>query len=368
MKSVGIICEYNPFHNGHLYHIKKVKELYPDYVVIAVINGDFTQRGDFSLIDKWEKTKVALNYVDLVIELPFTFGTQAADIFTKGSADILNALKVDAFVFGSESADIDKLRKIVKVQESKEYNDKIKDYLNKGFNYPTSLAKALKDFDIVLENNPNDLLGIGYIRNLKNVEIKVIKRTNDYHSLDLENISSATSIREALKEGIDVRKYVPKESYESLNDLHFFDDYFNLLKYKILSIEDLSIYQTVDEGIENKIKKEILKANNIDELINLVKSKRYTYNKLKRMFLHILCSFTKEEARRCIDIQYIRVLGFNEKGRKYLNSIKKTSELPILTKYDNSFEMMRIENRVSNIYNMKKDGFLEEYKHKPIIF
>ena len=247
-------------------------------------------------------------------------------------------------------------------------HDLIKDYLNKGFNYPTSLAKALKDFDIVLDNNPNDLLGIGYIRNLKNVEIKVIKRTNDYHSLDLENISSATSIREALKEGIDVRKYVPKESYESLNDLHFFDDYFNLLKYKILSIEDLSIYQTVDEGIENKIKKEILKANNIDELINLVKSKRYTYNKLKRMFLHILCSFTKEEARRCIDIQYIRVLGFNEKGRKYLNSIKKTSELPILTKYDNSFEMMRIENRVSNIYNMKKDGFLEEYKHKPIIF
>ena len=368
MKSVGIICEYNPFHNGHLYHVKKVKELYPDYVIVAVINGDFTQRGDFSLIDKWEKTKVALNYVDLVIELPFVFGTQAADIFTKGSADILNGLKVDAFVFGSESADIDKLRKIVKVQESKEYNDKIKDYLNKGFNYPSSLAKALKDFDIVLENNPNDLLGIGYIRNLKNVEIKVIKRTNDYHSLDLENISSATSIREALKEGIDVKEYVPKKSYESLNDLHFFDDYFDLLKYKILSTEDLSIYQTVDEGIENKIKKEVLKANNIDELINLVKSKRYTYNKLKRMFLHILCSFTKEEARRCMDIQYIRVLGFNEKGRKYLNSIKKSSELPILTKYDNSYEMMRIESRVSNIYNMKKDGFLEEYKHKPIIF
>ena len=367
MKSVGLICEYNPFHNGHLYHIKKVKELYPDYVVIAVINGDFTQRGDISLIDKWKKTEVSLNYVDLVIELPFVFGTQAADIFTKGSADILNALKVDAFVFGSESADINKLKEIVRVQDSAEYNDKIKAYLDEGFNYPTSLSKALKDLGITLENNPNDLLGIGYIRNLKNVEIKAIKRTNDYHSHNLEKISSATSIREALKKGTDVKEYVPIESYESFDDLHFWNDYFDLLKYKIISTDDLSIYQTVDEGIENKIKKNILKAKNIEELISLVKSKRYTYNKLKRMFLHILCSFTKEEAKRCMDIQYIRVLGFNDKGRQYLNSIKKECELPIITKYDDTFEMMRIENRVSNIYNIKKDDFLEEYKHKPII-
>ena len=154
MKSVGIICEYNPFHNGHLYHIKKVKELYPNYVIIAVINGNFTQRGDVSLIDKWKKTEVALNYVDLVVELPFVFGSQAADIFTKGSTDILKALKVDAFVFGSESADIDKLRKIVQIQKSTGYNIKIKQYLSEGLSYPTSLAKALKDLGITLENNP----------------------------------------------------------------------------------------------------------------------------------------------------------------------------------------------------------------------
>ena len=367
MKSVGIICEYNPFHNGHLYHINEVKKMYPDYVIIAVINGNFTQRGDISLIDKWKKTEVALNYVDLVIELPFVFGTQALDVFTKGGCDILKALKIDAFVFGSESADIDKLRKIVKVQESKKYNDNIKDYLNNGFNYPTSLAKALKDFDITLENNPNDLLGIGYIRNLDNVDVKAIKRTNDYHSLELNEISSATSIREALKKGISVKNYVPKESYDSLNETHFWDEYFELLKYKIISSDNLNIYQTVDEGIENRIKKAIFKAKNIDELINLIKTKRYTYNKVKRMLLHILCSFTKEEAKRCKNVQYIKVLGFNDKGRNYLNSIKKNTKLPILTKYDNSFEAMRIENRVTDIYNIKKDDYLEEYKHKPII-
>lgn len=367
MKSVGIICEYNPFHNGHLYHIKKVKELYPDYVIVAVINGNFTQRGDVSLTDKWKKTEVALNYVDLVIELPFVFGTQAADIFTKGSTDILNALKVDAFVFGSESSDIDKLKNIVKIQESTKYNEKIKHYLDEGFNYPTSLAKALKDLGITLENNPNDLLGIGYIRNFKGNEIKLIKRTNDYHELKLKKISSATSIREALTKGIDIKDFVPKESYKSLNDLHFLDDYFDLLKYKIISTDDLSVYQTVDEGIENKIKKNILKVHNTEELINLVKSKRYTYNKIKRMLLHILCGFTKKEAQRCMELQYIRVLGFNDQGRKYLNKIKKECTLPIITKYDDKFEMIRIENRVSNIYNIKKDDFLEEYKHKPII-
>ena len=133
MKSVGIICEYNPFHNGHLYHIKKIKEMYPEYVIVCVMNGNFTQRGDFSLTDKYEKTMVALNYVDLVIELPFVFGTQSADIFTKGSADILNKLGVDAFVFGSESNDINKLKNIVQIQNSLEYNKKIKDYLDQGF-------------------------------------------------------------------------------------------------------------------------------------------------------------------------------------------------------------------------------------------
>lgn len=367
MKSVGIICEYNPFHYGHLYHINKIKKMFPDYVIIAVINGNFTQRGDVSIIDKWKKTEIALNYVDLVIELPFVFGTQAADIFTKAGCDILKALDVSAFVFGSESDDIEYLKKICTIQRSEEYGLHIKKYLDMGFNYPSSLAKALKDFGISLENNPNDLLGIGYIRNLDGVDIRTIKRTNDYHSLNLSKISSASSIREALKNNKDVSDYVPSVCFDKLNDLHFFDDYFDLLKYKIISTDDLSIYQTVDEGIENKIKRNILKAHNIDELINLVKSKRYTYNKLKRMFLHILCSFTKEEAKRCENIEYIRVLGFNSKGQKYLSEVKKKCALPIISGYDSKYEALSIESRVTNIYNIKKDGFLEEYKHKPII-
>ena len=365
MKSVGIICEYNPFHNGHLYHINEIKKMYPDYIIIAVINGDYTQRGDVSLINKWEKTKVALNYVDLVVELPFAYGSQSADVFTKASCEILKYLDIDAFVFGSETGDINYLKKIVNVQKKKEYDDKVKFYLKKGFNYPKSMALALNDFNLYLDDRPNDLLGLGYIRNLPNVEVKCIKRTNNYHDLNLENISSGTSIRNALKENKDITKSVPKESLKGLKNPHYFDDYFDLLKYKIITSSNLNIYMDVDEGIENKIKKVIYKANNIDELIKLTKSKRYTYNKLKRMYLHILCNFTKEEAKKFKNINYIRILGFNKNGRKYLNEIKKTCIIPIITKYSEEFYL---EKRVSDIYNLrKKDDILNEYQHKVII-
>ena len=120
MKSVGIVCEYNPFHFGHEYHINKVRELFPNHMIILVLNGDFTQRGDVSLISKWKKTEIALSYADLVVELPFVFGTQSADIFTYGAVQILKALKVQAVVFGSESDDIHKFEEFVSIQNSHE--------------------------------------------------------------------------------------------------------------------------------------------------------------------------------------------------------------------------------------------------------
>ena len=218
-------------------------------------------------------------------------------------------------------------------------------------------------------DSPNDLLGLSYIKNIKDSHIKPvsIKRTNDYLDKNLkDNITSATSIREALKTNVDIKNYVPIESYKYLNNVHFIDDYFDLLKYKILS-EDISKYQTVDEGIENRIKKVINNVSNMDELIKKVKSKRYTYNKLKRMFVHILTGFTKEEAKN-IKTSYIRVLGFNKKGQKYLNKIKKECEIPIITKFEKNNKMLQIEDRVSKIYNLKiSDDKLEEYEHKPII-
>ncbi len=362
MKSVGIICEYNPFHNGHVYHINKVKELFPDHTIILVMSGNFTQRGDVSLINKWDKTKIALNYVDLVVELPFVFSTQSADIFAKGAISILKNLNVEAIVFGSECNDITELKEIVKIQKKKNYNSLVKEFLDEGINYPTALSKAVYKLSGIKINSPNDLLGLSYMKELNNTNINAItiKRTNDFHDKTLNKISSATAIREALKNKKRINKYVPKETLKYIKNAKYTDDYFELLKYKIIS-SDISKYLDVDEGIENRINRFINESNSLEELIKKVKNKRFTYSKLKRMFIHILCGLTKEEAKNNKDIKYIRILGLNDNGRNYLKTIKKNN-IPIITSYKSDLEMLQIENRVSLIYNNDID-----YKHRPII-
>jgi len=367
MKSVGIIAEYNPFHNGHLYQIKKIKEMFKDYKVICVMSGNYTQRGEISILNKWEKTNIALdNNIDLVIELPFVFATQGADIFAKGAISILKNLKVENIVFGSELGDINVLYNMASTQiNNKEFDLKVKNYMKTGISYPNSLSLSLKDLTGIEIKEPNDILGISYIKEIikQNANIKpyTIKRTNDYNSIELNSsIVSAKAIRNAIILNKDISSYIP--NYKITNP-HFIDEFFDLLKYKIINSRDLSIYQTVSEGIEHRIKKYINECDNLEMLINKCKTKRYTYNKIKRMFLHILCDFTKEEANNNKELKYIRVLGFNNNGKSYLNYIKKQVDIPILTSYN---DLLNIELRVSNIYNIiTKDQV--EYKNKIVI-
>ena len=356
MDKIGIICEYNPFHNGHLYHINKIKEMFPDSLIILVMSGNFTQRADASIINKWDKTNIALNNkIDLVIELPFEFTCQSADKFAFGAVSILNYLKCDYLVFGSESNDINLINKIADIQLTDEYNNYVKELVKDGKNYPTSEAKALEKYGISSINNPNDILGICYVKELKKINSEIIpitiKRTNDYHDKNITgNITSATSIRENIN-NIDIKKCVPDLTYKYLkNKTYFIEDYFDLLKYKILSeIDNLNKYFHVEEGIENRIKKVIYKSNSYNELIQNIKSKRYTYSKIKRMLLCILVGFTKQDALKYNSIKYIRVLGFNNNGRKYLNSIKKEIEIPI---YTNFKKEMEFELKVTSIYDI----------------
>ena len=382
MKSVGIICEYNPFHNGHLYHLNKVKEMFPDYTIILVMSGNFTERGDMSIINKWDKTDIALHYgVDLVVELPFVFASQSADIFARGSIQILNSLNVDYLVFGSESNDLSKLIEMAKIQlDNKKYNSLVKDYMSEGINYPTALSKALYDLTGKKIIKPNDILGVTYIREILKLNSKIkpitIKRNDNYNCTELEDfMSSATSIRYALKNNSDVSKQVPEYVLPFLNKLHFIDDYFGILKYNILNnIDSLDKFQTVDEGIDNRIKKYIINSKSLDELILKIKTKRYTYNKLNRMFTHILCNFTKEEASLFKDIEYIRVLGFSNNGRLYLNNIKKDVDIPIITNFSSiKSKMLDIEFRTTCVYaclleEKEKINLIEsEYKNSPIM-
>ena len=380
MHKIGIICEYNPFHNGHLYQIKKIKETYKDSLIIVCLSSCFMQRGEASILNKWDKTRLAIESgVDLVLELPFAFATQYQDIFAKGALTILNHLKIDTLVFGSECNDIELLKNLASIQLKDDgYNHLVKRYLDLGLNYPTSLSKALFDISGVKLDKPNDLLALAYvkeiIKNNYDIEPFSIRRTSDYHNSNLDSdIVSASTIRKLLKDGVNVNNYLPYNIYDYLSEIDE-DKYFALLKYQIINnIDCLDKFQTVDEGIENRIIKYINMVNSKEKLILKVKSKRYTYNKINRMFTHILTNFTKEDAKN-LEIEYLRVLGFNTRGKNYLNKIKKDIGIPIINKYiPNMYKSLDIEFRVSLIYSLilkdKGDDFLKrEYRNKPVIY
>ena len=375
MHIIGLIAEYNPFHNGHLYQINKIKEMYPDSIIIAVVSSCFTQRGDVSILNKWNKTQIALdNNIDIVIELPFVYATQGSDIFAKGAITILEKMKIDTLVFGTESDNLDIINLIADTQiNNPNYNIIVKKYLNKGINYPTATNNAVNDLTGYKIDSPNDLLALSYIKQIKidkqNIKIINIKRTNSYHDEKIKNnIASASTIRKLNLNNKNIDNLIPY----NLNCLYkiSMNDYYPYLKYKVIEEEsNLNKYQTVDEGIENRLIKNINTSSNYDQLISKIKTKRYTYNKISRMLLHILTDFTKEEAKN-LKIDYIRLLGFSTNGKKYLNKIKKTIDVPIITGYKkNISKILDIELKITKIYSLVTNSNLinEEYRNKPII-
>ena len=313
-----IICEYNPFHNGHIYQIQKVKEKYPNSIIIVILDNYFTQRADISIVNKEDKVKSALNYVDLIVELPSIYACQSSDIFAYNAIKILNNFKINKLCFGSESNDIEKLYKIATMQEDEEFNLKLKEELDKGLSYPSALKSIIDvDFDYLA----NDLLAISYIKAInkinKNIKCIPIKRTNDYNdTLSNDNIISATNIRNKYINKEDVSKYTPISN--KLININY-ELYFNLLKHKILTDHHLDEYVDVNEGIENRLIKYINESNTLEEFIEKVKTKRYSYNKIKRMLLHILLGFQKVDNK---EYEHYKVLGFNTIGKNYLNENK----------------------------------------------
>lgn len=367
MNIIGIIAEYNPFHNGHIYHIEKIKEKYPDSLIILVLNGYFTERGIISVLSKEDKTKIALdNKVDIVLELPFIYGTQSSDIFGFYSIKILNELKVDHIIFGSESDNIDLLNKVVDIQlNNPDYESNVKKYLSDGNNYPTAMKRALNIEEDI--SNPNDLLGISYIKAIRKINNKIIpetiKRTNDYHDiLSNDEIISATNIREKMHNEESLDKYLPSNAISCLHNITN-DSLFNLLKFKILTDKDLSIYLDVDEGIEYRILKFINFSNTFDELINNIKTKRYTYNKINRMLIHILIGLTKDDNKNS-KLDYIKILGFNSNGQQYLNKLRKELALPTTPNKDSL--IFKYELKAAYLYEQAIHKSLNNFDIKNI--
>ena len=314
MQIIGLIAEYNPLHNGHIYQIKKIKELYPDSLIVLCLGSYFTERGDIGILTKEDKVKMSLDYgIDLVVELPIIYTVQSADTFAYQSIKILNYLGIDTLVFGSESNNVDLLKKLANKQDDIKYQEKVKEYLDKGYNYPSALAKAL---EVDFEFKANDLLGIAYLKAInkinKNIKVYTIKRTNDYLDTESnENVVSASNIRKRFLNSEDVNKLTPCSKLLVKPNYNL---YFKMLKLKIMTSSCLDSYLDVSEGIDNLLKKVIMNCNSLEEFILKIKTKRYTYNRLNRMFLHIVLEIKKDYQ----DENYLRILGFTKKGQEYI--------------------------------------------------
>lgn len=369
IKTIGLIAEYNPFHNGHLYQLKKIKELFPDSLIILILNGYFTQRGTISIQTKEAKTKIALeNNIDLVIELPFIYGTQSSDNFALYSIKLLEKLHTDYLVFGSESNNLELLKKVANIQlNDTNYPLRVKSYLENGINYPTALAKALNIIEDI--NKPNDLLGISYIKAINKLNSKIepitIKRTSDYHdTYSTSSIISASNIRQKLINKEDISPYLP--SCSLTNIIEFDEDkLLTLLKFKILTDKDLGAYLDVDEGIEFRLLKVVNQTKTLDELIQNVKTKRYTYNKISRMLTHILIGLTKKDAHQAT-MDYLKILGFSKEGQSYLKKIRKDLDLPTTPIKDSL--IYKYELLSSSIFEQitKISTYSFDFQNKPI--
>ena len=324
MKITGIITEYNPFHNGHLYHINKAKELTNPDVLICVTTGNYNQRGDLSIINKFEKTKAALeNGVDLVLELPYIYATQNAYIFGKTAVDILNKLNTNYLVFGSETNNIEELKKYAELEVDV---TRLKELMHDGSSYPK--AYGLLSGSLY----PNDILAVTYLKALRNTDIKPIsiQRTNDYLSNDLQIISSATAIRNAIKNNIDVSKTTPV----NITNPVFNEDLYPYIRNLLFTMnkKDLQNIFMVSEGIENMLIKNAVKYENYNDFLNNSVSRRYTKSRIQRVLLQIANQIKKEDVNNLPELNYIRVLGFNSKGQQLLKQSKEDTNLITLFK------------------------------------
>ena len=394
MKVIAFITEYNPFHNGHKYHLERSLALTNATHTIAVMSGSFVQRGEPSFVDKWTKAKMAIeNGIDLVIELPFIYSCQSAELFAYGAINIINSLNVVKNIsFGSESNNIDILSEIAKVllEEPIEFKEILKKYLSQGLSFPKSRSLAIKDYfeNILLQdfNNyenilkqSNNILAIEYLKALyilnSDIQPITIKRLGpDYKEKEItKGFASATGIRNhILKGGIhSIKNYVPQPSYKLLKEykdkyknFNSIENYDRIINYLIITSKNdkLKSLLDVDRGLANRIKQQGEKYNDIRALIDKISTKRYPKTRIQRILMHLLNDLNKNTIKELYKAQapYIRILGSNKKGFEILREIKEKSDIPIINrfsdykKYNNPVidKFIYYEEKATDIYFM----------------
>lgn len=401
MKATGIIVEYNPFHNGHKLHSSTAKKVANADVVIAVMSGNFLQRGEPAFTDKWSRTEMALNNgVDLVFELPYTFATGHAPTFTEGAIRLLDAACCDSYCFGSEEGQILPFENSLTLlkEQHVHYEAIIQTAISQGYSYPSALNSAYKQ--ITHENlmhqpfvdltKPNNILGFHYMQAAQKIKSKMRPMTIErvgaaYHDEQLhENmIGSATGIRKnffASSQLHEVQNFIPKNVYELLNaqqaqskSFGHWGAFYPFLRMMILRDGPKRLAEIADitEGIENLLYRAALQHNNFEDFMQTVKSKRYTWTRIQRMLTHIYTGYTYEMRDTIKTPTYLRLLGMTSNGRLYLNKNKKDFKLPIVSKVSSASDpSLDIDIHATNMYalGINEQAMINtDFKRTPII-
>ncbi len=369
MKIAAIICEFNPFHNGHKYLIDKVKSEHAD-CVIAIMSGSFVQRGDIAITDKFERAKAALtNGCDLVVELPTVYSLSSAERFAKGGVELSKALNADILCFGAENNDIDKLTAVSDIFYDDDFKQSLKKHLSNGEYYPKAVSLSVEEilsqeYSEIL-NGPNNTLAIEYIKALKGSSISpvAIKRTGASHDSEKtsNNIASATHIRNLIRNNTAYDKFTQMR-IDNHTDIKKLETAI-LYKLRTMSKEDIENLPDVAEGLHNRIYDCCRKSNSFEELLTSLKTKRYTLARLRRIVMYALLDITKKDTQQ--DIGYIRVLGMSDKGSKLLKNAKLPLVCNLADNYsllnDNAKRMIDIDLKAYEVASLSSvDGFKNE--------
>ncbi len=377
----GIVAEFNPFHNGHKLVVDALKSG-GEHTVTAVMSESFVQRGECACVSVYERTKMALNNgVDLVLSLPVPYATSSAEFFAKAGVDVLfGSGVIGALGFGAETDNADLLVDCVKIMQTPEFNDKLKIRLGEGHSFPRARQLAFEDCgecacaDAI--STPNNILGIEYIKAIINggyadfsnitEKIKVVKRQGvDHDSADLTgDICSASALRDLLKNDEDYKQFLPPESYkiltEAVNSGKAPADYTKLetailYKLRTMSAEDFALLPDVTEGLEYRIANAVRTSVSLDEILEKIKTKRYTHSRLRRIILCALLGIDKNDVS--LSVPYIKVQGFNSKGAQLLKRAKALSKLPVVTKRGDLYDLGADANNVYNAECRARDIF-----------
>lgn len=375
MRAVGLVTEYNPFHNGHIYHIQQAQKVTNADVTVAVMSGNFTQRGEPTILDKWQRAQAALeNGVDLVIELPIFMAVQPAHRFAAGALQLLNALQVSDVVFGAEHPDWD-FTEFVKAEA--QFNEKGFERFNAT--YATQFNQQLETLTGHSLVDPNDILAFAYYKAVMENNYPITlhpigRRGSQYHDQEINGaIASASAIREATIKHQETSHVVPEQTSQQLKELISVPDWERLYpilrNYLIQTPVDqlLQIYQMA-EGLEYRYREAAEQELTFNGFIHNVKTKRYTYSRLLRVCLYSILEFTQKQITQANNHPYLHVLGFNKKGQEYLHQIKKKVPYPLLTKIGQEEHdgLINLDYRAGKLYQNFTD-VEQDLKHAPII-